>query len=48
MKKSKKLLRKLLKKWQDELVNKPYTKEISTIVDCADYLIGRLGHENNS
>ncbi len=43
MKKSKKLLRKLLAAYRDELVKKPITKERSQGVDCATYILEEIG-----
>lgn len=39
MKKSQKLLRKLLSKYRDELIEKPFTKERSSLLDCVTILI---------
>lgn len=45
MKKTKKLLRKLLVLRRDELLQKPYTKQISRLVDCATVLIEDSSNE---
>ena len=39
MKKNRKLLRKLLSDYREELVKMPYTKERSRIVDAITFLI---------
>lgn len=42
MKKPKKLLRKLLRKYQDELVEKPFSNRISHAVDCINLILALL------
>ena len=39
MKKSKKLLRKLLADYREKLVKMPYTKERSRLVDCINFIL---------
>jgi len=45
MKKPKKLLRKLLRKYQDELLEKPSTSRISRVMDCIDILLSMLDED---
>lgn len=45
MKKPKKLLRKLLRKYQDELLEKPFTSRISRVMDCIDILLSMLDED---
>lgn len=45
MKKLKKLLRKLLILYRDELLQKPYTKQISALVDCVTLIVEDLKNE---
>ena len=47
MKKPKKLLRKLLANYKDELVKKPYTNGNSEIVDCIEIIIERLNNDKH-
>lgn len=46
MKKQKKLLRKLLAKYRDELTQKP-CKQVTEIVDCITVILEFLQNENN-
>lgn len=48
MSKSKKLLRKLLSKFRDEIVCKPFSKSNSGVVDCIEVIMERLSHEKNN
>ena len=47
MKKPRKLLRKLLARYKEELVKKPYTNGNSEIVDCIEIIIERISNANN-
>lgn len=42
MKKSEKLLRKLLSEYRDEIAKKPITKARSSLVDCCTFIIEAL------
>lgn len=42
MKKRDKLLRRLLSKWKIELLKKPYSKKLSSQIDCIDFLFGEI------
>lgn len=48
MKKSKKVLGRLLRQYRDELVAKPYVNGNSEIVDCILIIIERLSNEKPS
>lgn len=42
MKKPKKLLRKLLRKYQDELIEKPFSTQISRVEESIDIILSML------
>lgn len=46
MKKSRKLLRKLLALYRDEITKRPFTKKCSQIVDCCTFIIEELNEQN--
>ena len=48
MKKSRKLLRRLLADYREKLVEMPYTKERSRIADCCTFIIEAINEQNRN
>lgn len=45
MKKSKRLLRKLLRKYQDELIEKPFSSKISRVEESIGIILSMLAED---
>ena len=48
MKKSKKLLKKLLADYREKLVKMPYSSERSRLVDCVTFIIEAINEQNRN